>query len=51
MADKTFQITGRIIAQAGQGVKGLQVKAWAKDFFFDDLIGSTETDAEGFFEI
>lgn len=51
MKNKEFHITGRIIDRTGQGVEGLRLEAWDKDLFFDDLVGSAETDAEGFFEI
>ena len=53
MDNQEFRIIGRVIDQTGQGIEGLRIEAWDKDkdLFFDDLIGSDETDAEGFFEI
>lgn len=50
MQPNNFTITGNIIdRQTGQGISGLRIEAWDKDLFFDDLVSSTETDAEGFF--
>lgn len=52
MQTSEFKIIGRIIdQQLKQGISGLRIEAWDKDLFFDDLVGSAESDAEGFFEI
>ena len=52
MHPNKFIITGHIIdRQTGRGISGLRIEAWDKDLFFDDLVGSAETDAEGFFAI
>ena len=52
MRPKNFTITGHIIdSQTDRGITGLRIEAWDKDLFFDDLIGSAETDAGGFFKI
>lgn len=52
MQPNNYSITGNIIdRQTEQGISGLRIEAWDKDLFFDDLIGSAETDAEGFFQI
>jgi hypothetical protein len=51
MTHKTFRITGRVVDQTGQGVEGLRVEAWDKDFKFHDLVGSEDTGSEGFFEM
>lgn len=52
MQPNNFTITGHIIdRQTDRGISGLRIEAWDKDLFFDDLVGSAETDTEGFFEI
>ncbi len=52
MQPNNFTITGNIIdSQTGQSIPGLRIEAWDKDLFFDDLVGSAETDAEGLFKI
>ena len=51
MAPRRFRITGRVIDQLGQGIANLQVKAWDKDLFFDDLVGSAVTDDSGRFQM
>ena len=52
MQPNNFTITGHIIdSQTDRGISGLRIETWDKDLFFDDLVGSAETDAEGFFEI
>ena len=51
MVKKTFRISGRVIDhKSGDGVERLNVEAWDKDLLFDDLVGSTETQADGLFE-
>lgn len=52
MAGQTYRISGSVIHQTtGQGVAGLCVEAWDKDLIFNDLVGSTVTDAQGTFRI
>lgn len=52
MTQQTFQVNGRIIDRNSQkGIPNLQIEAWDKDLIFDDLVGSTITDAEGYFRI
>jgi hypothetical protein len=47
-----FKVTGRVYLQeTGTGLPGLHVKAVDKDFLFDDVLGTTTTDADGRFEI
>jgi len=48
MKPNNFTITGHIIdRQTDRSISGLRIEAWDKDLFFDDLVGSAETDAEG----
>ncbi|MBD2254376.1 hypothetical protein [Nostoc parmelioides] len=52
MTPQTFQINGRIIDRSTKkGVANLQIEAWDKDLIFNDLVGSTTTDAEVHFQI
>jgi len=52
MQSNNFTITGNITdRQSKQGISGLRIEAWDKDLFFDDMVGSAETDAEGLFKI
>lgn len=47
-----FRIYGKVVGkETGQGLSGLTVKAVDKDLLFDDLLGSTITDRDGYFEI
>lgn len=47
-----FKIHGHIVeAETGKNLKGLFVKAYDKDLFFDDLVASAETDEHGRFEM
>ena len=47
-----FRISGRITeAESGLGVPGLIVRAFDKDMFFDDLLGSVITGPDGSLEI
>ncbi len=50
--EKTLKVSGRVIDRATRnGVANVRVEAWDKDMFFNDLVGSTVTDAQGAFEI
>jgi hypothetical protein len=40
-------VRGRVTDKAGKGLSGLTVSVYDKDFFFDDRLGQTETDANG----
>jgi DNA-binding transcriptional MerR regulator len=52
MSQPTFTITGHILhAQTSNGIPDLRVEAWDKDLIFNDLVGSSVTDAEGKFSI
>lgn len=47
-----FRITGNVREkESGRGVSGLIVSAYDKDLLFDDLLGTTVTDDEGYFEL
>ena len=47
-----FRISGRVTEkESGLGVPGLIVRAFDKDMFFDDLLGSVTTGSDGSFEI
>lgn len=49
---KMFKIQGRVRDPAqGKGLEGLWVKAYDRDGFFDDLLGSAYTGPDGSFEI
>lgn len=48
----TFRITGSVrVAETGVPLPGLFVKAYDKDLLFDDVLGSTVTNADGSMEI
>lgn len=47
-----YRITGKVCEQeTGKPLSGLKVRAYDADLFFDDLLGTAETDAEGQFEM
>lgn len=52
MNNKNFTLTGKVIRKQSQDpIKGLRVEAWDNDIFFDDFVGSAETDENGDFNI
>jgi hypothetical protein len=52
MTNSTFRIIGRVVnAETQQGLVGLQVEAWDKDFICDDFVGRAATDEQGRFQI
>lgn len=47
-----FEIRGRVIDEfTSDGIGGVRVEAWDKDFLFDDHLGSASTNSEGAFTI
>jgi carotenoid cleavage dioxygenase len=47
-----YKITGKIRKKDSKiGIPGLLVSAYDADLFFDDLLGTTKTDDQGFFEM
>ncbi|WP_428312607.1 hypothetical protein [Hydrocarboniphaga sp.] len=47
-----LKITGTVsVQETGEGVRGLHVKAVDKDLFFDDVLGTSITGADGRYEI
>ena len=49
---KEFKIWGRILDKGtGRALPNLTVKAFDKDLFFDDPLGTVKTDQNGYFEI
>ncbi|HET6630513.1 MAG TPA: hypothetical protein VFG91_12120 [Woeseiaceae bacterium] len=47
-----MRVIGTVVEQeSGQPLAGLRVRAYDKDWVFDDDLGETRTDAEGRFEI
>jgi hypothetical protein len=50
--EPAFRISGRVTEkESGRGVPGLIIRAFDKDMFFDDLLGSVTTGSNGSFEI
>lgn len=49
---KTYNIYGRITERiTGKSIAELKVEAWDKDLFCNDIIGSTQTNEKGYFEL
>ncbi len=47
-----YKIDSRIVDQmTGHGVAGAVVEAWDKDPYYDDLVGTTTTDDDGYFHL
>ena len=44
-------IKGRVTDEQGQGLGGLIVRLYDKDFFFDDRLGEARTDANGYYSL
>ncbi len=52
MANDLYEITGRVIdGTTKEGVANLRVEAWDQDVKYNDLLGSTITNADGGFNI
>ncbi len=52
MANEIYEITGRVIdGTTKEGVVNLRVEAWDQDIKYNDLLGSTITNADGGFNI
>jgi hypothetical protein len=51
MEERTFRISGRVVDQNNQGVKGLRIEAWDKDRIRNDLVGEYITEGDGTFRI
>ncbi len=52
MANDLYEITGRVIdGTTKEGVANLRVEAWDKDVKYNDLLGSSITNADGGFEM
>ena len=47
-----MRVCGSVIeAESGRPLEGLLVRAYDKDLIFDDRLGDTHTNAEGYFEL
>ncbi len=51
MANKIFNIAGKIINKEKQPLPNLRIEAWDKDLLFDDFVGEAITDINGNFYI
>ena len=50
--DNNLKIVGRIVdRQTQKPVEGLRVEAWDRDLIYNELVGSSSTDAQGTFQI
>lgn len=48
---KDWTVTGRILDQKGNGIRGLKVKVYDKDVFDDDFLGEGKTNAKGAYRV
>ena len=51
MANKFFNIAGKIANKEKQPLPNLRIEAWDKDLLFDDFVGEAMTDTNGYFQI
>lgn len=49
---RVYRVRGHVIVEGTQqGLPGLRVEIWDKDFLFDDFIGCATTGSEGYFDL